>query len=180
MALASLEIFRNEKVLEKMQPKILTLKRRLEQDFLPLVHVGDVRQWGFMIGIELVEEKVSLRRYPPEKRMAHRVILEARRRGVVVPVKKSFNIPILSKKGREYLLRSESGRQRKIATGDPLSQTEEIWANILMLAGEHPPSTTKAGSDLVDNKQNPVPAAYFAQGLYIAWGLCPHPGRALH
>lgn len=84
VALASLEIFRNEKVLEKMQPKILTLKRRLEQDFLPLVHVGDVRQWGFMIGIELVEEKVSLRSYPPEKRMAHRVILEARRRGVVV------------------------------------------------------------------------------------------------
>ncbi len=84
VALASLEIFRNEKVLEKMQPKILTLKSRLEQDFLPLVHVGDVRQWGFMIGIELVEEKVSLRRYPPEKRMAHRVILEARRRGVVV------------------------------------------------------------------------------------------------
>ena len=84
VALASLEIFRNEKVLEKMQPKILTLKRRLKQDFLPLVHVGDVRQWGFMIGIELVEEKVSLRRYPPEKRMAHRVILEARRRGVVV------------------------------------------------------------------------------------------------
>ncbi len=84
VALASLEIFRNEKVLEKMQPKILTLKSRLEQDFLPLVHVGDVRQWGFMIGIELVEEKVSLRRYPPEKRMAHRVILEARSRGVVV------------------------------------------------------------------------------------------------
>ncbi len=84
VALASLEIFRNEKVLEKMQPKILTLKSRLEQDFLPLVHVGDVRQWGFMIGIELVEEKVSLRRYPPERRMAHRVILEARRRGVVV------------------------------------------------------------------------------------------------
>jgi adenosylmethionine-8-amino-7-oxononanoate aminotransferase len=84
VALASLEIFRNEKVLEKMQPKILTLKRRLEQDILPLVHVGDVRQWGFMVGIELVEEKVPVRRYPLEKRMAHRVILEARRRGVVV------------------------------------------------------------------------------------------------
>jgi adenosylmethionine-8-amino-7-oxononanoate aminotransferase len=84
VALASLEIFRNEKVLEKMQPKILTLKRRLEQDILPLVHVGDVRQWGFMVGIELVEEKVPVRRYPLEKRMAHRAILEARRRGVVV------------------------------------------------------------------------------------------------
>lgn len=84
VALASLEIFRNEKVLEKMQPKILNLKRRLEQDILPLVHVGDVRQWGFMVGIELVEEKVPVRRYPLEKRMAHRVILEARHRGVVV------------------------------------------------------------------------------------------------
>jgi len=84
VALAGLDLFQKEKILEKMQPKIPYIKSRLEQDFLPLAHVGDVRQCGFMVGIELVEEKVPLRRYPPEKRMANRVVLEARRRGVVV------------------------------------------------------------------------------------------------
>jgi len=84
VALAGLDLFQKEKILEKMQPKIPYIKSRLEQDFLPLAHVGDVRQCGFMVGIELVEEKVPLRRYPPEKRMANRVVLEARHRGVVV------------------------------------------------------------------------------------------------
>ena len=84
VALAGLDLFQKEKILEKMQPKIPYIKSRLEQDFLPLAHVGDVRQCGFMVGIELVEEKVPLRKYPPEKRMANRVVLEARRRGVIV------------------------------------------------------------------------------------------------
>ncbi|MEK7333866.1 MAG: adenosylmethionine--8-amino-7-oxononanoate transaminase, partial [Candidatus Binatota bacterium] len=57
VALANLELFRKEKILEQMQPKIVYLKRRLEKEFLLLAHVGDVRQWGFMVGIELVEDK---------------------------------------------------------------------------------------------------------------------------
>ncbi|MEE9549523.1 MAG: adenosylmethionine--8-amino-7-oxononanoate transaminase, partial [Candidatus Binatia bacterium] len=84
VALASLEIFRNENVLEKMQPKIRYLSERLEKDFRPLAHVGDVRQWGFMVGIELTERKTPTNPYPAARRMAHKVILEARRRGVVV------------------------------------------------------------------------------------------------
>src|SRR3990172_2047236 len=36
VALANLELFRKEKILEKMQPKIAYLKRRLEKEFLPL------------------------------------------------------------------------------------------------------------------------------------------------
>jgi adenosylmethionine-8-amino-7-oxononanoate aminotransferase len=67
-----------------MQPKIAYLKRRLKQDFLPLAHVADVRQWGFMVGIELVENKNERRSYLPEKRTGHRVILEARKRGVMI------------------------------------------------------------------------------------------------
>jgi len=84
LALASLELFQSERTLEKMQPKIQYLERRLEQDFLPLAHVGDIRQWGFMVGIQLVEEKATLKAYPAETRTAHRVILEARQRGVIV------------------------------------------------------------------------------------------------
>ena len=67
-----------------MQPKIAYLKRRLEKDFLPLAHVGDVRQRGFMIGIELVEDKKERKNYAPERRIGHQVILEARKRGVMI------------------------------------------------------------------------------------------------
>jgi adenosylmethionine-8-amino-7-oxononanoate aminotransferase len=84
VALASLELFEKENILERMQPKIDYLKRRLEEEFLPLAHVADVRQWGFMVGIELVEDKKNRKTYPTEKRIGHKVILEARKRGVMV------------------------------------------------------------------------------------------------
>ncbi len=84
VALASLEIFKKEKILERMQDKIAHLKRRLEEDFLSLSHVADVRQWGFMVGIELVEDKSGRKNYAPEKRIGHKVILEARRRDVMI------------------------------------------------------------------------------------------------
>ncbi|MGH7771136.1 MAG: adenosylmethionine--8-amino-7-oxononanoate transaminase [Candidatus Binatia bacterium] len=84
VALASLEIFKKEKILERMQDKIAHLKRRLEEDFLSLSHVADVRQWGFMVGIELVEDKAALKSYPPQRRVGHQVIREARKGGVIV------------------------------------------------------------------------------------------------
>ena len=67
-----------------MQPKIAYLERRLKEEFLSLTHVSDVRHWGFMVGIELAEDKKSRRGYPSEKRMGHKVILEARKRGVMI------------------------------------------------------------------------------------------------
>jgi adenosylmethionine-8-amino-7-oxononanoate aminotransferase len=83
-ALASLELFKQEKILERMEPKIEYLKRRLEEEFLPLAHVADIRQWGFMVGIELAEEKAARKGYATEKRIGHQVVLEARRRGVMI------------------------------------------------------------------------------------------------
>ena len=67
-----------------MQPRIAFLQKSLREAFLPLAHVSDVRQWGYMIGIELVEDKASRKNYPPEQRIGHRVILEARKRGVMI------------------------------------------------------------------------------------------------
>jgi adenosylmethionine-8-amino-7-oxononanoate aminotransferase len=83
-ALASLELFRRENIIENMQPKIAALRRRLQADFPPLSHVSDVRQWGYMIGIELAEDKASRTSYPAERRIGHKVILEARKRGVMI------------------------------------------------------------------------------------------------
>ena len=84
VALASLELFKQEKIIERMQPRIAYLKQRLKQDFLPLAHVADIRQWGFMVGIELAEDKNERQSYPSERRTGHRVILEARKRGVMI------------------------------------------------------------------------------------------------
>ncbi len=83
-ALANLELFGRENILEKMPPRIGYLHKRLNEEFLPLAHVSDVRQWGFMVGIELVDDKTSRRSYAPERRIGHRVIFEARKRAVMI------------------------------------------------------------------------------------------------
>ena len=83
-ALANLEIFVRESVIENMQPRIAYLQKSLRDEFLPLPHVSDVRQWGYMIGIELAEDKASRTSYLAERRMGHKVILEARKHGVMI------------------------------------------------------------------------------------------------
>ena len=83
-ALANLELFEHENIVEKMQLQIAYLRKRLNEEFVSLAHVSDVRQWGFMVGIELAEDRASRKKYPPEKRIGHRVILEARKRSVMI------------------------------------------------------------------------------------------------
>ncbi len=82
-ALSCIEIFEEEKVLEKLQPKIEHLKKRLEE-FEELKHVGDIRQKGFMVGIELVKDKKTKEEYPYEERIGFQVIYKARERGVII------------------------------------------------------------------------------------------------
>lgn len=82
-ALANLELFEKERILEQVQPKIAYLKEGLER-FKDLPHVGDIRQLGLMAGIELVEDKASKRPYPYEQRVGHRVSMEARKHGVII------------------------------------------------------------------------------------------------
>jgi adenosylmethionine---8-amino-7-oxononanoate aminotransferase len=82
-ALANLEIFERENTIDNMQPRIAYLTRRLEE-FRRLPHVSDVRQWGYMVGIELVEDKAARKSYAPEQRIGYKVILEARKRSVMI------------------------------------------------------------------------------------------------
>ena len=75
-ALATLDVFEEERTLERLQPKIELLARLLEP-VAALPAVAEVRRRGFMVGIELAQQ-------PPGLRMGHRVTLEARRRGAIV------------------------------------------------------------------------------------------------
>ena len=83
VALANLDLFKKEKTLAKLQPKIKTMARLL-QPLRQLPHVGDIRQRGFMAAIELVEDKKTKKPYPLAARMGHRVTMEARRQGLLL------------------------------------------------------------------------------------------------
>ena len=82
-ALANLEIFKKERTLQKLQVKIRFLKQNLNR-FWELAHVGDIRQMGFMVGIELVQNRGEKQPFPTKCRMGHRVVLAARRQGVIL------------------------------------------------------------------------------------------------
>jgi len=81
VALANLAVFRKERTLVQLQPKIKALTRLL-RPLGELAHVGDIRQRGFMVGIELVRNRSTTAPYAPEQRIGHRVAMEARRRGL--------------------------------------------------------------------------------------------------
>jgi adenosylmethionine-8-amino-7-oxononanoate aminotransferase len=76
-AIATLEVFEREHTLELLQPKIELLERTLSHRIAVLPVVSEVRQRGFMVGIELMSPD-------PEERLGHQVTLAARRRGAII------------------------------------------------------------------------------------------------
>lgn len=83
VALANLDVFDQERTLERLKPKIAMLRRLL----IPLrdhPHVGDIRQLGFIAGIELVRDRRTKEPYPLEDRIGMKVAEEARRLGLLI------------------------------------------------------------------------------------------------
>jgi len=75
-ALANLDVFEQERTLERLQPKIALLEELLA-DVAAMLEVAEVRQKGVMVGIDLGDHDDSLR-------MGHRVTIEARKRGAFI------------------------------------------------------------------------------------------------
>jgi adenosylmethionine-8-amino-7-oxononanoate aminotransferase len=76
-ALATLDVFEEERTLERLQPKLALLGELLDELVAPLAAVREVRRRGFMTGIELEP-------FPVARRTGHLVTLEARARGAIV------------------------------------------------------------------------------------------------
>jgi len=76
-AIATLEVFEREQTLERLGPKIALLRDELAGRIEPLAAVREVRQCGFMVGIELGD-------VTPGLRLGHQVTLAARRRGAII------------------------------------------------------------------------------------------------
>ena len=83
VALANIRLFRKARTLSVLRPKISALARQLKP-LKQLNHVGDIRQLGFMVGIELVKDRDSREPYSPAERIGHHVSMEARRLGLLL------------------------------------------------------------------------------------------------
>ena len=83
VALATLDIFKNDDVLKNLQPRIELLTKLLEP-FKEHPHVGDVRQRGFIAALELVKDKASKEDYPSEEKVGARVCKHARKLGLII------------------------------------------------------------------------------------------------
>ncbi|MBT3606275.1 MAG: adenosylmethionine--8-amino-7-oxononanoate transaminase [Candidatus Latescibacteria bacterium] len=82
-ALATLNIFEEEHTLQKLQSKIACVTQRLTR-FQNLKHVGNIRQCGFIIAIELVANRQDKTPYPFENRIGHQVCKLAQKNGLLL------------------------------------------------------------------------------------------------
>lgn len=83
VALQNLKLFKKEKLLERVEKNISFLKKELSR-LNELAHVGEIRQCGMMIGIELVKSKKPYQEFPLKEKMGIRVCQDLRKRGVIL------------------------------------------------------------------------------------------------
>ncbi len=82
-AIANLEVFDREQTLKKVRKKIELLEGLL-RPLCDLPHVGEVRQCGLMVGIELVRDKQTREPHEMKEKIGIKVVTEARRMGMII------------------------------------------------------------------------------------------------
>ncbi len=82
-AVANLKVFESERTLNHVNLVAAHLNERLAV-LGGHSHVGDIRQLGLMVGVELVVDKVSKARFPVDLRVAFQVCLAVQKRGVLL------------------------------------------------------------------------------------------------
>ena len=82
-ALANLAIFKTERTLTKLQRRIPQFRILLES-LADDPWVGDIRQCGYMVGIELVQDKNQKFLFPGSDRIGQKIAMTARTLGLLV------------------------------------------------------------------------------------------------
>ncbi|MFD3447250.1 adenosylmethionine--8-amino-7-oxononanoate transaminase [Microbacteriaceae bacterium 4G12] len=83
VALRNIQLIEETALIEKVQANALFVRERL-QDLYKLDIVGDIRQRGLMIGIEIVKDKVTKELFPAEENKLDHIVLTAREKGLIV------------------------------------------------------------------------------------------------
>jgi len=101
-ALENIRMMEEFKTVESVEEKSQFLRDELV-GFENLPCVGELRQMGMIVGIEMVEERESKKPFAPSLRTGHRVAAEARSKGLIVRPLGDVMVlfPILSSETRE-------------------------------------------------------------------------------
>jgi len=81
-AIASLDIFDDDEVLNGLSAKIECVRRKLV-DIGRLTHVGEIRQCGLLVGIDIVVDKKTGEAFPFEKMIGIGICRQAREMGLI-------------------------------------------------------------------------------------------------
>jgi adenosylmethionine-8-amino-7-oxononanoate aminotransferase len=82
-ALATLSIFETQGVLEH----VASLSGIMAEELAKLEGrrcIGDIRQKGLMVGIEIIEDRRTKALFPPEKKVGQRVVRKVREKGIIL------------------------------------------------------------------------------------------------
>jgi adenosylmethionine---8-amino-7-oxononanoate aminotransferase len=83
VALKNIELIEKRNLVSDVQRKSQALAGKLQKLYeLPIV--GDIRQKGLMIGIEIVKDKKTKEIFDRSEQIEHKIILEARKRGLII------------------------------------------------------------------------------------------------
>ncbi|MCB1195099.1 adenosylmethionine--8-amino-7-oxononanoate transaminase [bacterium] len=83
VSLANLALYEQENILQNVAERARRF-HLFSKKLYELPHVGDIRQKGLMIGIELVKDRDTRQTYPWEQKIGIKVIQEARRHGIII------------------------------------------------------------------------------------------------
>lgn len=82
-ALASLDVFEQEQTIAGLSERIACITGHL-REMAALEHVGDTRQCGMMVGIEIVKDKATREAYPYGLQVGAKICRHAIRHGVII------------------------------------------------------------------------------------------------
>jgi adenosylmethionine---8-amino-7-oxononanoate aminotransferase len=84
VALASLRLIDESDLLNTVRKRSTTLQEQLTQHIAPIANVGQIRQLGLMVGIELVADRASRKPFPPAERLGAEICQRAREHGLLL------------------------------------------------------------------------------------------------